>query len=137
MGWAGVIIDRLTRNFLFVRTVLVAMAVLAAPTALAHAQSPAQEPHVHQTGPTERLGTVHFDTSCQKAAQAPFDRAVALLHSFEFGTAIDGFEAALKIDPGCAMTQWGIALSHWSNPFSVNQRSARIVALGLAAVDRG
>jgi len=30
----------------------------------------------------EKLGTVHFPVSCSAAAQAQFDRAVALLHSF-------------------------------------------------------
>ncbi len=33
----------------------------------------------------ERLGTVRFATSCAPAAQAGFDRAVALLHSFWLG----------------------------------------------------
>lgn len=65
-----------------------------------------------------RLGNVHFETSCSRAAQSAFDRAVALLHSFEFGPAIVGFRAALGTDPRCAMADWGIALSSWGNPFA-------------------
>jgi hypothetical protein len=57
----------------------------------------------HGAGPAERLGTVHFETSCSRAAQPAFDRAVALLYSFEFARAIDGFEGTLRADPACAM----------------------------------
>lgn len=84
----------------------------------------------------ERLGTVHFATSCTAAAQPPFDRAVSLLHSFEFGPAIAAFEETLTLDPSCAMSAWGIALSRWANPFAVGVRSAAQVTQGRAAVDR-
>jgi hypothetical protein len=90
--------------------------------------------HPHNAG--EKLGTVHFRTSCAPAAQSQFDRAVALLHSFEFGAAIAAFEATREADPSCAMTQWGVALSRWGNPFGVGQRSAAQVQHGLAAVER-
>ena len=66
--------------------------------------------HAHATS-AEKLGTVNFTTSCSAAAQLAFNRAVALLHSFEFGQAIDGFGATLKTDPSCAMAEWGVALS--------------------------
>src|SRR5687767_1401447 len=72
----------------------------------------------------EKLGTVHFENSCSAAAQPQFDRAVALLHSFEFGQAIAAFTDTLKTDPRCAMAQWGIALSRWGNPFGANIRPA-------------
>ena len=45
----------------------------------------------HEHGSGEKLGTVHFSTSCNDAAQKEFDRAVALLHSFQFSKAIEGF----------------------------------------------
>lgn len=92
--------------------------------------------HVHARPAGERLGTVHFTTSCVPSTQAPFDRAVSLLHSFEFGAARTAFEAALTLDPSCAITQWGVALSHWGNPFAVGARSASQVQQGLAAVER-
>jgi hypothetical protein len=62
----------------------------------------------HQHGNGEKLGAVHFATSCNEAVQKVFNRA-ALLHSFQFSRAIEGFNAVLgkdatsKIDPGgCA-----------------------------------
>jgi hypothetical protein len=91
----------------------------------------AQE-HQHSGG--ETLGTVHFQTSCNSPAQARFDRAMALLHSFEFGPAIEGFTATVKDDPGCAIAYWGIAVSRWTNPFSMTIRPPAQVAQGLAAV---
>jgi hypothetical protein len=32
----------------------------------------------------EKLGTVHFSTSCSAATEPQFNRAVALMHSFQF-----------------------------------------------------
>lgn len=55
-------------------------------------RSLAQE-HPYRNG--EKLATVHFATSCNGAAQKEIDRAVALLHSFQFSRAIEGFNAAL------------------------------------------
>jgi tetratricopeptide (TPR) repeat protein len=87
----------------------------------------AQE-HQHPAG--EKLGTVHFPTSCAPAAAVDFDRAIALLHSFEFGGAIRGFNAVIASDPNCAMAHWGIALARWGNPMVANQRTP-------AALDAG
>ena len=78
----------------------------------------AQE-HSHQA---EQLGTVHFATSCKPAVAPRFDRAVALLHSFEFGAAIGAFGEVLAADSSCAMAYWGIAMSRWSNPMSAANR---------------
>ena len=36
----------------------------------------------HQHGNGDKLGVVHFATSCNETAQKDFDRALALLHSF-------------------------------------------------------
>ena len=84
----------------------------------------------------EKLGTVEFATSCSAAARPLFNRSVALLHSFEFGRAIDAFNATLKADPSCAMAEWGIALSRWGNPFSPGLRAASALKQGRDAVDR-
>ena len=91
--------------------------------------------HDHATA-GEKLGTVAFATSCGAGAQPQFNRAVALLHSFEFLRAIEGFSATLTADPSCAMAEWGIALSRWSNPFVAGIRPAAGLRLGLAAVER-
>ena len=93
-------------------------------------------PAVHEHLGSERLGSVHFETSCKVASQSGFDRAVALMHSFQFGPAIAGYRAVLAVDPGCAIADWGIALSSWSNPFA-GSKSPTQLAQGLEAVNRG
>ncbi len=90
--------------------------------------------HVHSGD--EKLGTVSFETSCTAPAQTQFNRAVALLHSFEFPRAIDAFTATLKADPSCAIAEWGIALSRWTNPFAAGIRGPAILQQGREAVGR-
>src|SRR5438132_1182327 len=104
-------------------------------TGVLFARAAAAQEHEHAGGPTEKLGTVHFATSCSQPAQPTFDRSVALLHSFEFAHAIDGFTATLTADPACAIAQWGIALSRWGNPFGVGLRSAGQLQQGREAID--
>ncbi len=94
----------------------------------------AQDAHEHAAAPDEKLGTVSFATSCTAEAQPIFDRAVALLHSFEFGRAIGAFNAVLAADRSCAMAQWGIALSRWGNPFAPGRKSDEQVKAGLDAI---
>ena len=110
--------------------------VLSAGIALvlaALAQGAAQHDH----GPAaEKLGTVDFSTSCTAPAQTQFNRALALLHSFEFQRALDGFGATLTADPSCGIAEWGIALSRWSNPFSVGLRPPDALRQGRAAIER-
>jgi hypothetical protein len=96
--------------------------------------STAQE-HVHGTG--EKLGAVHFATSCNAAAQTEFDRAVALLHSFQFSRAVEGFNAVLGADPTCAIAYWGIALSDWSNPFATGMKDRGQLQAGRQSAERG
>ena len=103
--------------------------------ALTAGSSIAQE-HQHSTAP-EKLGTVRFATSCKPAAQKQFDRGVALLHSFQFSRAINGFNTALKADASCAIAYWGIALSHWSNPFAPGLKVTSQLQDGWQAAKRG
>src|SRR5688500_576552 len=94
-------------------TVAVVSAVLAG-AAFAQAQH-----EQHAGGPSgEKLGTVSFENSCSPTVTAEINRAVALLHSFEFRAAIDGFTAVLAKDASCAIAHWGIALAYWGNPFA-------------------
>ncbi len=94
----------------------------------------AQE-HPHANG--EKLGVVHFTTSCNEPAQKEFDRAVALLHSFQFRRAIEGFNATLAKDPTCGIAYWGIALSQWSNPFASGMKDKGQLQAGRESVERG
>jgi len=83
----------------------------------------------------DRLGTVHFDTSCSPKVAGEFDHAMALLHSFEFPDAIAGFKQVLDADPSCGIAQLGIAMSTWGNPLG-GLRQPKVLQDGLAAADK-
>ncbi|HUK42945.1 MAG TPA: hypothetical protein VLW48_00735 [Candidatus Bathyarchaeia archaeon] len=80
----------------------------------------AQEAHEH--GTPEQLGAVSFPISCSAAVQAPFERAVALLHSFAYSAAESAFREIAEKDPQCAMAHWGIAMTYfhqlWDPPIA-------------------
>jgi hypothetical protein len=97
-------------------------------------RSMAQE---HQHGTAEKLGAVHFAISCNEVAQKEFNRAVALLHSFQFSRAIEGFNAALVQDATCGIAYWGISLSDWSNPFAPGIKDKGQLQLGRESAERG
>ncbi len=107
-------------------------AIVVVSSLMLLARAPAQE-HAHGQA-IEKLGSVRFATSCNAPAQQEFNRGVALLHSFQFSRAIDGFHRTLKADPSCAMAYWGIALSQWSNPFANGLRQPSQLRDGHAAV---
>jgi hypothetical protein len=90
----------------------------------------------HQHGGAEKLGTVKFATSCAPGAAPAFNRAMALLHSFEFMPAIEGFTAVSTTDPGCAIAYWGVAVSRWGNPFSAGLKTPAQLEAGRAAIDK-
>jgi len=75
---------------------------------------PAQDDHDHQQ---ETLGHVMFPVSCNPEAQARFERAMALLHSFWWEEGARAFKAVAVADTTCAMAYWGLALNAWGNPF--------------------
>jgi tetratricopeptide (TPR) repeat protein len=91
----------------------------------------------HQHRNSERLGTVQFATSCNEAAQKDFNRAAALLHSFQFSRAIEGFNAVLGEDATCGIAYWGIALSDWSNPFAPGMKEKSQLQAGHESAERG
>jgi hypothetical protein len=94
----------------------------------------AQTDH-HHTSP-ETLGSVTFTTSCNSRVQPEFNRAVALMHSFQFADAIEGFNAILVADPSCSMAYWGIALSNWGNPFAPGLKDPPQIGQGLKAIQQ-
>lgn len=71
---------------------------------------PAQQDH-HAFDPNEKLGTVSFPIPCASSVQKPFERGVALLHSFWYEEAEKQFEEVALKDPHCAMAYWGQAMS--------------------------
>jgi len=99
---------------------------------LASAPALAQQ-HEHAGAPAERLGKVHFETSCAPAVQPAFDRAVALLHSFWYAAAADAFAGVAKQNPSCAIAHWGVAMATWGNPLG-GTRTPPTFQRGLAAI---
>jgi tetratricopeptide (TPR) repeat protein len=116
---------------------LVILASVCALLAVSGTSLAQTEDHSRHTGTASSgVGTVSFETSCAPAVKAPFNHAVAELHSFWFPEARAGFEGVLKTDPACAIAYWGIALTHWGNPFA-GLRSPQAIAAGKAAIEKG
>jgi tetratricopeptide (TPR) repeat protein len=94
--------------------------------------------HHHELSEKE-VGSVHFSTSCSKDLQVSFNRAVALLHSFQYEEVRRAFEEIAAKDPTCAMAQWGVAMSHyhglWENGDSAAGREALRKAKEIAAAN--
>ena len=84
----------------------------------------------------EELGRVVFQTSCTPQAQAQFERALAMLHSFFFPETIKAFSAVTETDPNCAIAYWGVAVSQRPNPL-VGPFDAATLKRGLEAVQKG
>jgi hypothetical protein len=103
---------------------------------LASAGLAQEHEHAASAASEERLGSVHFATSCRADVEAPFDRAVALLHSFEFGPAIEAFEGVVRADPSCGIAYWGIALGAWGNPFAAGRKAPAQIERGRLALER-
>ena len=109
---------------------LLVLAIVAVVVCLAVLDQPHPNAHL------EKIGKAHFETSCSSAAGAKFDRALAVLHSFEFTAAVDGFHAVLQDDPNCTIAYWGIALSQWDNPFA-GHRPPEVLSQAGANIQKG
>jgi tetratricopeptide (TPR) repeat protein len=89
-----------------------------------------------RAGEPEKLGRVHFKTSCSPEAQKEFERALAMLHSFFFPETVNAFTAIPATDPSCAIAYWGIAISQRPNPL-VGPFDAATLKRGLDAIEKG
>ncbi|MCU1303761.1 MAG: repeat protein [Candidatus Sulfotelmatobacter sp.] len=85
--------------------------------------------HHHEALTSAQLGTVAFPVSCDPSVQKPFERGVALLHSFWYEEAEREFQQISANDPHCAMARWGVAMSLWHQLW--NHPDAKIVQRGL------
>lgn len=110
-------------------TVLVASLVLVASVW-------ADADPANRAGDPEKLGRVHFKTSCSPDAQRQFERALAMLHSFFFPETVKAFTAIPATDPSCAIAYWGIAISQRPNPL-VGPFDAATLKRGLDAIEKG
>lgn len=94
---------------------------------LAAVPAAAQESHEHQHPAGEVLGRVHFPVTCKPEVQPAFDRAMALLHSFGYEMAREGFAAVAEQDPACGMARWGVAMT-WYHPIWAPPTPAELAA---------
>jgi hypothetical protein len=112
------------------------VAILILTCFLPGSQALSAQEHQHELSAKE-VGSVHFETSCSKAVETSFNRAVALLHSFQYEQARQTFGEISGQDPSCAMAQWGVAMSHyhglWDNGDTHAGRLALEKARELAA----
>lgn len=98
------------------------LAAFALPVFALAQSMPGMEHHHHDDAPmnTEKLGSVHFPTSCLPASRTGMERGVALLHSFGYAEAEEQFSSIAKSDAACAMAHWGIAMAEyheiWEHP---------------------
>jgi hypothetical protein len=93
------------------------------------------QPASAQDESDQRLGTVHFATSCNETAQRRFDRGMRYQHSFWYRQSKAIFEEVLNADSECAIAYWGIALSLLYNPHA--PPPPENLPLGLAALQKG
>jgi hypothetical protein len=82
----------------------------------------------------DKLGKVHFETSCNADAQKLFDRGMLYQHSFWYRASQRMFEDTLKADPACSIAYWGIALSLLWNPHTAPP--VKNLAEGAAAIEK-
>jgi tetratricopeptide (TPR) repeat protein len=92
----------------------------------------ADDEHHHEDLSPEQLGTVHFPVSCSASVQKPFERGVALLHSFWYEEAEKQFQQISIDDPTCAMAHWGVAMSLWHQLW--NHPNEKVIKRGAAEV---
>ena len=92
-------------HFVSVVALLIFLTPFAAPGLPGAADAAAAQP--------DELGKVSFPTSCTPEAQPTLERAVALLHSFQYTESEQIFSDAAKQDPQCAMAHWGQAMARY------------------------
>ena len=113
-------------SFLAMNKPAILAAVMAVATPLV-----AQDVHDHAGA---ALGSVVFPTSCNAAARARVEPAVAMLHSFWYEAALDAFRGVVAADSNCAFGYWGVAMSLW-HPLWTPPSPADLAA-GLAAAEQ-
>jgi tetratricopeptide (TPR) repeat protein len=86
----------------------------------------------HEDLTTAQLGLVNFPVLCSPAVQKPFERGVALLHSFWYEEAEKEFMQVSADDPHCAMAHWGVAMSLWHQLW--NEPDSKVIQHGLDEV---
>ena len=102
------------------------MCVISTLTLTAHACAPAETPGHHRHDAAhersaevplyDNLGKHHYPiTTSVPLAQRYFDQGLRLYYAFNHQEAIRAFQEAARLDPQCAMCNWGVALAHGPN----------------------
>ncbi len=91
-------------------------------------------PILAQDEADQKLGKVHFATTCNEIAQRRFDRAMRYQHSFWYAESKEIYQESIKADPDCAIAYWGMALALLSNPH--NAIPTPNLPQGLSAIDK-
>lgn len=79
----------------------------------------------------DRIGSVHFPTSCSPGVATKIERGVALLHHMMYGAARQEFRAIEAEAPDCAIALWGIAMTY-IHPLWPDRPTPEDLALGEA-----
>jgi hypothetical protein len=88
-----------------------------------------------QTNPPQtHLGKVNFPTSCSADVQPFFEKAVALLHSFQYQQARQTFDDAASREPNCAMAHWGKAMTLYQQLWDLPDKKS--LAEGRTEIER-
>ncbi|MFN7945340.1 MAG: hypothetical protein U0Z53_08315 [Blastocatellia bacterium] len=105
------------------------LSLLAAMASVAVVRAQEEHQHDHQHDASEKLGQVSFPVSCNAATQKQFNRALALLHSFQYVEAGQAFAEIAAREPSCAMAEWGVAMSNyhplWTPPTAAELQKGR------------
>jgi tetratricopeptide (TPR) repeat protein len=115
--------------------ITIAIAALATPVAAQeHRHGNAHEhavEHEHGRMPLlEGLGSWrHAITTRSVEAQAYFDQGLRLAYAFNHDEAARSFEEAARLDPSCAMCQWGIAYAVGPNINLPMEPAAELIAV--------
>ncbi len=84
---------------------------LSATAAMGQAHHTAAKPDM-RVALFDNLGTLHYSvTTSSELAQRYFDQGLRLTYAFNHAEAVRAFEEAARLDPGCAMCHWGVALA--------------------------
>jgi len=74
--------------------------------------------------PNTEFGTVDFEITGSEKVKSDFNKAVELLHSFEYDESEKVFAKIIDEDPQCAMAYWGVAMCNfhplWEPPTEAN-----------------
>ena len=108
---------------------LLLLLLLTSIAAVSAAADDDQSHHHHEDLTATELGTVTFPVSCAAGVQKPFERGVALLHSFWYEEAEKEFRQIALDDPHCVMAHWGVAMSLWHQLW--DHPDAKVIERGL------